>query len=60
MLFEENLPKPNTSYREIYFLGNFNIKVFENGKYDFDKSSSNNKNLDSFTKFPMNTALFLV
>ena len=50
MLFEENLPKPNTSYREIYFLGNFNIKVFENGKYDFDKSSSNNKNLDSFTK----------
>ena len=49
-IFEENLPKLNTSYREIYFLGDFNINLFENGKYVFDKSSSNNKNLDSFTK----------
>ena len=49
-IFEENLPKLNTSYREIYFLGDFNINIFENWKYDFDKSSSNNKNLDSFTK----------
>ena len=59
-IFEENLPKSNTSNREIYFLGDFNINIFENRKYDFDKSSSNNKNLDSFTKFPVNTALFLV
>ena len=49
-IFEENLPKLNTSYREIYFLGNFNSNLFENGKYIFHKSSSNNKNLDSFTK----------
>ena len=49
-IFEENLPKFNTSYREIYFLGDFNINLFENGKYVFQKSSSNNKNLDSFTK----------
>ena len=49
-IFEENLPKINTSYREIYFLGDFNINLFENGKYVFDKCSSNNKNLDSFTK----------
>ena len=49
-IFEENLPKSNTSNREIYFLGDFNINIFENRKYDFDKSSSNNKNLDSFTK----------
>ena len=49
-IFEENLPKLNTSYRGIYFLGNFDINLFENGKYIFDKSSSNNKNLDSFTK----------
>ena len=49
-IFEENLPKLNTSYREIYFLGDFNINLFENGKYVFQKSSSNNKNLDSFTK----------
>ena len=58
--FEENLPKLNTSYREIYFLGDFNINLFENGKYIFDKSSSNNKNLDSFTKSTVNTALFSV
>ena len=45
-IFEANLPKLNTSFREIYFLGD----PFENGKYIFDKSSSNNKNLDSFTK----------
>ena len=49
-IFEENLPKLNTSYREIYFLGDFKINLFENGKYVFHKSSSNNKNLDSFTK----------
>ena len=41
-IFEENLPKLNTSYREIYFLGDFNINLFENGKYVFHKSSSNN------------------
>ena len=49
-IFEENLPKLNTSYREIYFLGNFNSNLFENGKYIFHKSSSNNKNLDSLKK----------
>ena len=49
-IFEENLPKLNSSYREIYSLGNFNINLFENGKYVLDKSPSNNKNLDSFTK----------
>ena len=57
-IYEENLPKLNTSYREIYFLGDFNINLFENGKYVFDKTSSNNKNLYSFTKGVMNTALF--
>ena len=31
-IFEENLPKRNTSYHEIYFLGDFNINLFENGK----------------------------
>ena len=31
-IFEENLPKLNTSYREIYFVGDFNINLFENGK----------------------------
>ena len=45
-IFEENLPKLNTSYREIYFLGDFNINLFENGKHAFHKSYSNNKNLD--------------
>ena len=49
-IFKENLPKLNTSYREIYFLGDFNINIFENGKYVFQKYSSNSKNLDSFTK----------
>ena len=49
-IFEENLPKVNSSYREIYFLGDFNINLFEFGKYVLDESSSNNKNLDSFTK----------
>ena len=29
-IFEENLPKLNTSYREMYFLGDFNINLFEN------------------------------
>ena len=52
-IFEENLPKFNASYRKISFLGDFNINLFENGKYLFDKSSSNNKNLDSFTKSTM-------
>ena len=46
-IFEENLPKFNASYRKISFLGDFNINLFENGKYLLDKSSSNNKNLDS-------------
>ena len=49
-VFEENLPKLNTSYHGIYFLGDFNINLFENGKYVFQKSSSNDKNPDSFTK----------
>ena len=49
-IFEKNLPSPNPSYREIYFLGDFSINLLENGKYVLDKSSSNNKNLDSFTK----------
>ena len=49
-IFEENLPKLNTNYREIYFLGDFNINLFENDKFVFQKSSSNNKNLDLFTK----------
>ena len=49
-IFEENLPRLNTSYREIYFLGAFKINLFENREYVLDKSSSNNKNLDSFTK----------
>ena len=49
-IFEENLTKLNISYREIYFLGDFNINLFEKEKYVFDKSSSNNKKLDSFTK----------
>ena len=49
-IFEENLPKLNTSYREIYFPGDFNINLFKNRKYICHKSSSNNKNLDSFHK----------
>ena len=49
-IFEENLPKLNKSYREIYFLDDFNINLFEKGKYVFDKSSSNNQKLDSFRK----------
>ena len=32
-IFEENLPKLNSSYREIYFLGDFNINLFENGNF---------------------------
>ena len=31
-IFEENLPKLNTSYHEICFLGDFKINLFENGK----------------------------
>ena len=49
-VFEENLPKLNTSYREIYFLGKNSANLFENEKYVFDKSSSNKKNLDSLAK----------
>ena len=49
-IFEENVPKLSTNYRKIYFLCDFNNNLFENGKYVFDKSSSNNKNLDSLTK----------
>ena len=59
-IFEENLPKLNTSYREIYFLGDFNINLFQKRKYVFHKSSSNNKNLDSLQKSTMNVALFSV
>ena len=50
-IFEANLPKLNTSYREIYFLGDFSINFFENGKYVFDKSSRNNKYQDSQKKY---------
>ena len=35
---------------KFYFLGAFNINLFENGKDDFHSSPSNNKNVDSFTK----------
>ena len=35
-IFEENLPKLNTSYHEIYLLGDFNFNLFENRKYVFD------------------------
>ena len=59
-IFEKNLPKLNTSYREIHFLGDFNINLFENGKHVFDTSSGNNKNLDSVTKSTMNTTLLPV
>ena len=61
-IFEENLRKLNTSYRKIYFLGDFNINLFENGEYVLQKSSSNNKNVDSFTKSTMldKAALFSV
>ena len=38
------------NYREIYCQGDFKINLFENGNYAFDKSSSNNKNLNRFTK----------
>ena len=58
--FGTNLPKLNANYLEIYSLGDFNINSFENGKFVFDKSSNNNKNLDSFTKKYHNTALFSV
>ena len=57
-IFEKNLPKLNTSYREIHFLGDFNIG--KNGKHVFDTSSGNNKNLDSVTKSTMNTTLLPV
>ena len=50
LYFEENQPKLNTRYYEIYFPGNFNINLYENRKYVLDKSSNRNKNLDSFTK----------
>ena len=50
MFLKKNLPQLNTSYRETYFLVDFNINLFENGKCVFQKSSSNNENLDSFTK----------
>ena len=41
-IFEEKLPTLSTSYREIYFLGDFNINIFENRKY-FYKFSSNKR-----------------
>ena len=34
-IFDKNLPKLNTYYREIYFQGNFNINLFEKEKYIF-------------------------
>ena len=40
VIFEENLPKLSTSYRDIYFLDDFNINLFDNGNV-FQKSSSN-------------------
>ena len=43
-IFEGTQPKLSKNYREIYLIGNFNINLFKNGKYVFDKSSSNNKN----------------
>ena len=49
-IFGENLPIRNISYPEIHFLGEFNINCFENEKYGLDKSSSNNKNHNWFTK----------
>ena len=48
--FEENLLKRSTSYHKIYFLEDFNINLFQNGKYVFEILPTNNKNLDSFTK----------
>ena len=32
-IFGENLAKPNTSYREISFLGDFKIHLFESERY---------------------------
>ena len=52
-IFGENLPKFNTSYREIY-LGNFNVYL---GGFKF---SNNNQNLNSFTKRHMITELFSI
>ena len=51
-IFEENLPKLNTSYREIYFLGDFNINLFEKEKnmFSINPRVKMKKNLDSFTK----------
>ena len=49
-IFKEKLPKLNKSYRETYFLSDINFNLSENGKRVFQKSSSNNKNLDSFRK----------
>ena len=48
--FEENLTRLNTRCRETYFLGDFKKSLFENAKYVFNKTFSNNKNLNSFTK----------
>ena len=35
-IFEENVPKLNTSNRELCFLCDFNINVFVNRKYVFN------------------------
>ena len=58
-IFEENLPKLNTSYNEICFLGDFNISLSKNRKYAFDKFSSNNKNLQSQSKYFRQTLVFV-
>ena len=43
-IFEGTQPKFSINYCEIYLIGDFNINLFKNGKYVFDKSSINNKN----------------
>ena len=43
-IFEGTQPKLSINYCEIYLIGDFNINLFKNGKYVFDKSSINNKN----------------
>ena len=58
-IFEENLPKLNISYREIYFQDDFNITLFQNGKFVFFKSSNNNKKQDSFTNVTCNISSIL-
>ena len=54
-IFGENVPKLNKSYRKIYVPSDFNVNLFENGKYIFNKSYSHSKNLDLLPKSTMNT-----